>query len=93
MVSYPVSESSHIYHCPLCGWGPRKEAYSSVAELRVSYDICECCGCEYGHDDNEEYYAEWVAGDMDWFDERSRPEGWNIDEQSKHQKRPWPPER
>jgi hypothetical protein len=90
-MSQPQNETSQILHCPLCGWGLLGDAYSSLAELRFSYDICECCGCEFGYDDNEEYYAEWVAGGMEWFTQTARPKDWTINQQLKNQIRPWPP--
>jgi hypothetical protein len=87
----PYHTDGYIRHCPLCGWGPREDADATVAELRMSYDICECCGCEYGLDDDEAYYSEWVTDGMKWFDESYRPAGWTIDNQFKYQVRPWPP--
>jgi len=92
MKRLPHHSDEYIRHCPLCGWGPRECAYATVAQLRLSYDICECCGCEYGLDDDEGYYSEWVAEGMKWFDEAYRPEGWKIGNQLEHQVRPWPPE-
>jgi hypothetical protein len=44
------------------------------------YNICECCGTEFGNDDesvsHEELRARWVAGGARWFF-RSAPVGWN----------------
>ena len=91
MLLLPHHNDDSIRRCPLCGWGLR-EAYASVSELRLSYDICECCGCEYGLDDDEDYYSDWVADGMKWFDDSYRPEGWSLEEQTKYQVRPWPPE-
>ena len=80
-----------IEFCPLCGWGPFKNTYESAQELRGSYDICECCGCEYGHDDDEDYYKEWVSKGCEWFEPELKPNDWSLENQKKHQVRPWPP--
>jgi len=80
-----------IEFCPVCGWGPFEKAYSSYQELRSSYNICECCGCEYGYDDDENYYKEWISNGCEWFEAKERPKNWNIENQLKQQVRPWPP--
>lgn len=48
-----------IFCCPICGF-PFDEAVD-IAELRMSFDICDCCGCEYGYDDTSAYREEWLA--------------------------------
>ncbi len=77
--------------CPLCGWGPFDINYPSIRELCVSYDICECCGCEYGYDDSEDYYQKWVTNGCCWFDPEKMPTDWQLKNQLQHQIRPWPP--
>jgi hypothetical protein len=46
----------------------------------VDYNICECCGTEFGNDDEfysyEELRNRWVAGGAPWFF-YSAPVGWN----------------
>ncbi len=80
-----------INYCPLCGVGPFAYPYANANELRNSCDICECCGCEYGCDDTEQYYQKWVAGGCVWFNPKNKPSGWAIENQLKFQIRPWPP--
>ena len=80
-----------IEYCPVCGWGPFEEAYESAQELRWSYDICDCCGCEYGYDDNEAHYEEWVSECCKWFESKLKPKDWSLESQAQHQVRPWPP--
>jgi len=52
-----------------------------------SYEVCSCCGFEFGNDDNpgtsqpqsfEDYFAEWQASGCVWFDEEKKPEGWSL---------------
>ncbi len=82
-----------ITHCPLCGYGPFPDGYgySSVEEVRYSFDICDCCGCEYGYSDNEENYQAWVAKGSPWRDPMLKPNQWDLASQIPYQLRPWPP--
>jgi hypothetical protein len=80
-----------IEHCPICGFGPFSETYASAQELRFSFDICPCCGCEYGYDDIESHYLNWAASGFQWFNPKLKPEDWCIEAQLKYQIRPWPP--
>jgi hypothetical protein len=80
-----------IWFCPLCGYGPWKEPYHDAETLRQSYDVCDCCGCEYGYDDEIAYFEEWVAAGMKWFDPKHKPENWKFEDQLKLVIRPWPP--
>jgi hypothetical protein len=96
----------HGYRCPCCGYfglglppferlldpslaqglKPPYGAYFGSA----SYEICECCGFEYGYDDEpgsgaglsfEEYLKEWINAGCQWFTLGRRPNGWDLDEQ------------
>lgn len=81
-----------INACPVCGWKSLKGTpYESVNELRQSFEICDCCGCEYGHDDNEASYREWVSNGCKWFNEKAKPKAWVLENQLQFQLRPWPP--
>jgi hypothetical protein len=79
-----------IDYCPVCGYGPDL-GFDSTEELRWSFLICSCCGCEYGYDDNVDHYERWVAKGCPWFDPRARPLTWSLEEQRTHTIRPWPP--
>src|SRR3954454_7715680 len=55
-----------------------------------SYEVCACCGLEFGNDDNpgtaaptsfEQYRDEWIRGGCRWFDESLRPSDWDLKEQ------------
>ena len=89
MKELPKEKSNLISHCPLCGYGPWVTTYKSIDELRMSYDICECCGGEFGNDDSVEYYDQWVNEGCKWFDEKFKPKGWDLKDQLKFQIRPW----
>jgi len=71
------------YLCPVCGWfGLRDPPYDSTGS--PSYEICCCCGFEFGFDDgsNGETYSsyrdKWVESGMPWFDPDTMPPNWNA---------------
>ena len=80
-----------INNCPICGYGPFNEPYESVQDLRRSYDICDCCGCEYGNDDTEQHYDAWVTNGCSWFNNKLKPFNWALEHQTNNIIRPWPP--
>lgn len=71
-----------IHHCPICGL-PWSEAID-VEEVRHSFEICDCCGCEYGYDDRPSYRKAWIQQGAPWFNAKKRPQDWNLEEQLKY---------
>ena len=63
--------------CPICGlsWSETLD----IEDVIRSFDICNCCGCEYGCDDTAAYRQEWLAKDAPWFNKKERPSDWNLD--------------
>ena len=91
------------YHCPCCGYGgmdlpayehigspPWADHGSPPYALRYgspSYDCCDCCGFEFGFDDEpgagegqsfSEYLWRRAAGGCLWFSADRRPAGWSL---------------
>lgn len=76
------------YHCTVCGlpldfapWGKDKNF--------PTYDICPCCGVEWGNEDytsesRKEYCSKWIAAGTKWFDPQKKPANWNLEEQLKN---------
>lgn len=68
--------------CPVCG-------YDKLAEVPYdqygypSYEICPCCGFEYGFDDSsegktfEEYRNEWIKNGYPFYDNEVLPKNWS----------------
>jgi hypothetical protein len=84
-----ATQEDIISYCPICGFGPFAEPVTKD-ELRHSFWICECCGCEYGYSDHRAY-REWWLNKMrklgekaKWSDEKHRPENWDLEEQLTH---------
>lgn len=62
-----------MFTCPVC-------YYTKMQDPPMDYNICECCGTEFGNDDemysHEELRAKWIEGGATWFF-KSAPIGWN----------------
>jgi rubredoxin len=61
---------------------------------KASYEVCSCCGFEYGNDDDgmdaasnfsfQDYLVFWVKEEgMRWFDPDLKPAGWSLETQLK----------
>ena len=59
--------------CPICGL-PWSETLD-FEEVDRSFDICHCCGCEYGYDDIFAYRQTWLERGAPWFNKKERPSG------------------
>jgi hypothetical protein len=61
------------FTCPVC-------YYVGMQDPPMDYNICECCGTEFGNDDEMYSYgelrAQWIAGGTKWFF-GNPPVGWN----------------
>jgi len=96
------------FTCPCCGYfgldlAPYAKMVSPSVEKSTkppysryfgdpSYEVCPCCGFEFGNDDEpgtgspvsfDEYLREWIKDGKVWFDESKRPDNWSFEEQLK----------
>ena len=55
-----------------------------------SYEVCACCGFEFGNDDDpgtaapatfDQYRNEWIEGGCEWFDPSKKPADWDAKSQ------------
>jgi hypothetical protein len=78
----------NTFACPVCGYPGLDEP--PWAEDSPSYDICPCCGVEFGYDDfaagdadlrparHRELRRRWIdAGRPWWSQSRPPPPGWD----------------
>ena len=72
---------SHL--CPVCGYdGLTEPPYDR--EGNPSYEICSCCGFEFGYDDQSQgdtfsvYRKKWLAEGAKWFSPEKKPENWSL---------------
>lgn len=96
------------YICPVCGYDKLDTSpYEKGIEFPVdenltppyskyfgepSYDICSCCGFEFGNDDEPgtttgvkfmDYLLTWIKEGQSWFDENKKPDQWSLSKQIK----------
>ena len=68
-----------MYKCPVC-------FYDGMTDPPQDYHICDCCGTEFGNDDEERSHSElrweWIALGAKWFF-GDPPTGWNPWKQSR----------
>jgi hypothetical protein len=72
-----------MFTCPVCGWDRIEED-----PMGRTFEICPCCGTEYGYQDAGRTHAElrqdWIEDGMAWWScVRAAPDGWNPQEQLK----------
>lgn len=66
--------------CPVCGYG------DDLDFRPRDYQICGCCGTEFGYDDrtlsHDQLRAEWIQRGCPWFDQlEPRPVRWSAYDQ------------
>ncbi len=81
-----MSGNADGYMCPVCGFvGLVEPPYNEAGG--ASFEICSCCGFEYGFDDQsegrsfEDYRRAWLADGAKWFDPDRRPADWYVEAQ------------
>jgi hypothetical protein len=70
---------SEGYVCPICGFtGLDEPPYDS--DHNGSYEICPCCGFEFGVTDGDEHFTidewreRWLLAEMPWWSHSRLPE-------------------
>ena len=70
------------YRCRVCGllcdgnqWGDDGKS--------PSYDICDCCGVEFGNEDCtldgiRKYRDDWLKNGAKWFNPKAKPDDWSL---------------
>jgi hypothetical protein len=76
------------YICPVCGYPQLEKPAWELETGTPSFDICPCCGCEFGYHDatpvaGNNYRRNWIKQGAVWFRSELRPTDWNL----KHQLR------
>ena len=74
------------YICHVCGYSNLDEPPYGLDGSIASFDICPCCGVEFGYEDcqlssYERYKNEWIISGSNWFDEELKPSNWNLEKQ------------
>jgi transcription elongation factor Elf1 len=77
------------FTCPVCGYNKLdKQPYDE--KNRGSFDICPCCGFQYGVDDDDKHYTfesyrnNWLKKGAKWFSNDNEPINWDLKKQLKN---------
>ena len=73
--------------CRICGL-LQIEAPWREDNQTPNYEICSCCGVEFGNEDYipssaRAYREQWLQGGATWFIPKEKPKDWNLEEQLK----------
>ena len=79
--------NDNIFFCRVCGLY-RPEMPWGEDEETPSFEICPCCGVEFGNEDYaiasiRHYRENWLKKGGKWFNYRLKPDDWNIEIQMK----------
>lgn len=99
-----MNTNTEYYFCPCCGYDKLdSKPYEKDIKLPVdkdlsipysfhfgepSYGVCDCCGYEYGNDDEpgtaegvsfDQYLKEWIDDGCYWFAPTKKPDHWNLE--------------
>lgn len=71
--------------CRVCGLR-QDEAIWGVDGQSATFNICACCGCEFGYEDClpegvQRHREKWITNGGTWFEPTKRPAGWTIEDQ------------
>jgi len=76
------------YLCRVCGL-IQKDAPWGDDGLSPTYQICDCCGVEFGYEDStlegvKRFRKNWIASGATWFNSKMQPVRWDFEEQLKN---------
>lgn len=80
----------YIKHiCPICGCDELKEPAWLGDGFGASFEICPCCGTEFGYQDckpegKKKQYEQWMARKYEWHFPQDKPKDWDLDKQLKN---------
>jgi hypothetical protein len=73
--------------CRVCGLLQDEPPWGEDGRT-ATFDICDCCGVEFGYEDStlesvERYRRAWLDKGAVWQNRRKRPTGWHVESQLK----------
>jgi hypothetical protein len=74
------------YYCHVCGYPDLDYAPWGEDGQSPSFDICPCCGVEFGYEDATDiakkiFRENWISSGAEWFDPKIKPAYWNLKQQ------------
>lgn len=78
-------ENEESLHCRVCGLRQLEPLRGDDGNC-PNYEICDCCGVEFGHGDEtfvaaKRYRETWLAGGAVWFRPKEKPLDWQLESQ------------
>ncbi|OKP94996.1 hypothetical protein A3849_28410 [Paenibacillus sp. P46E] len=75
--------------CHICGYAGINQLPWGIDGKTPSFDVCACCGAEYGIDDLTKlgllhYQAEWLSNGGKWFNQHEKPNKWDLIDQMRN---------
>ena len=75
-----------LHRCRVCGLHQGEDLPWGESGADPTFFICDCCGTEFGYEDVllagvRAARSRWLEAGGEWGDRRTRPQGWNRDEQ------------
>ena len=82
------SNDNDLHVCRICGWPQQEPPWGNDGKT-PTFDICDCCGVEFGYEDSgpdavRRYRKQWMDHGCSWFSPKSRPQDWVLDEYLEH---------
>lgn len=80
----PNKSFSVLKQCRVCGYEFDDLYPWGVDGKTPSFEICDCCGTEFGHDDAtllaiKQKRAKWIEGGALWARPQVRPSHWSVE--------------
>ena len=77
--------NNEAYICRVCGL-KQNEPQWGIDEQTPTYNICDCCGVEFGYEDCtligiKSYRKKWLDGGAKWNCKKCQPNSWSLNEQ------------
>jgi hypothetical protein len=74
-----------MFYCRVCGFRQQEPPWGKDGKT-PSYNICACCGVEFGNEDYSldaiiRYRNMWINDGAKWFDAKKRSTSWNLESQ------------
>ncbi len=81
-------KKEELNFCKVCGLYHKLFPWGEDGKM-PSYDICECCGVEFGYEDyqvssTKKFRQKWLNSGAKWFHSKEKPDNWNLEEQLKN---------
>jgi hypothetical protein len=77
--------NNELYICRVCGLHQDEAPWGEDGNLPL-FNICNCCGTEFGYHDAtlkaiKNSRDRWIEQDAKWFNPKAKPEAWTLEEQ------------